>query len=356
MLQRTFHPIGQGAFYSERHQNYNVVYDCGNWKNTKLSSSVVQQSFKINETIDILFISHFDADHVNKIFVLKNHCRKIYNVVLPLLHENEKRLLVNFFLALNRSETANLIHNPRAFFGEETNLIYVEPSDNFDEKLDEINIDQIKKIDDGDFLKIRSGTEIFSKATDWIYVPYNYNYDARKLELEKHFILHGLNIDLFQNDLSYAITHRSKIKAIYNSLTGQINQNSMLVYSGPIAKKYNLVTSYQTGRDFWCEDSRAGCVFTGDADLNIVNINSLFSKYWNEIGTVQIPHHGDIRCFNSNFFDGRNYHCPISVGTNNSYGHPSPIVISSILANSSYPVQITEKLLSGFIQIIAAKR
>ncbi|MDH8702670.1 hypothetical protein M2138_002038 [Dysgonomonadaceae bacterium PH5-43] len=32
-LIRTFHPIGQGAFYTERHNsknnNFTVVYDCG---------------------------------------------------------------------------------------------------------------------------------------------------------------------------------------------------------------------------------------------------------------------------------------------------------------------------------------
>ena len=33
MIQRFFHPVGQGAFYSERHEyqgsDLNIVYDCG---------------------------------------------------------------------------------------------------------------------------------------------------------------------------------------------------------------------------------------------------------------------------------------------------------------------------------------
>lgn len=30
MIQRIFHPVGQGAFYSERHiqHDINIVYDC----------------------------------------------------------------------------------------------------------------------------------------------------------------------------------------------------------------------------------------------------------------------------------------------------------------------------------------
>ena len=48
-MQRVFHPIGQGAFYSERHEGFNMVYDCGNWKNTKLSDRIVTQAFDKSE-------------------------------------------------------------------------------------------------------------------------------------------------------------------------------------------------------------------------------------------------------------------------------------------------------------------
>ena len=44
MIQRTFHPVGQGAFYSERHENYNIVYDCGS-VNVSKGKKVVSQSF-----------------------------------------------------------------------------------------------------------------------------------------------------------------------------------------------------------------------------------------------------------------------------------------------------------------------
>lgn len=64
MIQRIFHPIGQGAFYSERHNNFNFVFNCGNWRNTKLSDQVARQSFNKDEVIDILFISYFDFDHI----------------------------------------------------------------------------------------------------------------------------------------------------------------------------------------------------------------------------------------------------------------------------------------------------
>ena len=74
MIQRIFHPIGQGAFYTEKHPDFNIVYDCGiiqYSKHTQLADEVVKNSFNPKSEIDILFISHFDFDHISKIKVLK---------------------------------------------------------------------------------------------------------------------------------------------------------------------------------------------------------------------------------------------------------------------------------------------
>ena len=39
LIERIFHTIGQGAFYSEKHDNFNIVYDCGTeWKNSDMST------------------------------------------------------------------------------------------------------------------------------------------------------------------------------------------------------------------------------------------------------------------------------------------------------------------------------
>lgn len=360
MIQRTFHPIGQGAFYTEKHQNFNIVYDCGNWKRAKLADHVVKQSFKSNEVIDILFISHFDADHVNKIIVLKNHCTAIRNVVLPLLHEQQKLLLVTFLRTLDYQDAADLIDNPNNYFGNETNVIFVEPTDSPEENQpNEINLENLSKSFDSTKIRIKSNTQIFSNVSNWFFVPFNYNYTSRNTELLNLFIKYGLDITLFKNDLNYAIRNRTKVKEIYNDVTGQINQNSMMVYSGPVGNHYTTIRSYHYKYNcspFFCfnnESNRAGCIYTGDSDLNIVDIQAVFRRYWDKVGTIQIPHHGDIKCFNTTFFDSKFYICPISVGTKNTYGHPSPIVISSILSNNSIPVEVTEQLNSSLLQIIS---
>ncbi len=145
MIQRIFHPIGQGAFYSERHDKYNIVYDCGNWKDTKLADKVVKQAFSEDDEIEVLFISHFDFDHVSKISTLKNHVKKINNVVLPLLHQEEKNILSNIYRVLG-FDLLTLINNPQNYFGDKTRLIFVTPSEGdsnvINENIDPQNINE----------------------------------------------------------------------------------------------------------------------------------------------------------------------------------------------------------------------
>ena len=63
---RHIHPIGQGAFYTERFVDdnnatlANVVYDCGANKTLSNSSKkMIEFTFCEDDEIDVLFISHF---------------------------------------------------------------------------------------------------------------------------------------------------------------------------------------------------------------------------------------------------------------------------------------------------------
>ena len=78
VLHRTLHPSGHGAFFTERirqdgKDDVIVVYDCGakDVEERELLKKEVDEFFDSNDKIDILFISHFDSDHVNGIEFLK---------------------------------------------------------------------------------------------------------------------------------------------------------------------------------------------------------------------------------------------------------------------------------------------
>lgn len=121
----------------------------------------------------------------------------------------------------------------------------------------------------------------------------------------------------------------------------------MFLYSGPT--KENIERNSYHFNNYLCfplchyfNINNIGCIYTGDGDLNVVDIFSVYSKYMNKVGTIQIPHHGDASSFNTQTFTKGHHICPISFGTDNIYGHPSPYVIDKLLDTGNIPVFITQ--------------
>lgn len=376
---RTFYPVGQGAFYSERHENFNIVYDCGTEfpkRSDKGIKRTVETAFRKEEEIDILFISHFDFDHVGHIGTLKNSVKKIKKVVLPLLHNDIKILLASFYKGIGEDNVSALISNPQEFFGEGTTIIEIESSENtetpIDNDLEHIEIDNLNR-------NQQSGKGIIKKFAkyEWIFIPYNHDYKSRNSVLETELTKAGFDVDKMKNDVSYSLDEiiidvakkkengGKKFKEIYEKLEGDINQNSMVVYSGIMQypnSKFIIYDLFYNSccmddyfhRRYWrrhFEEDRVSCIYTGDTNLNTVKINSIFAKYWDSVGLIQIPHHGDIKSFDKAILDFPKL-CPISAGKNNTYGHPADKVVIDILSHASTSMLITEDKSSIFVQII----
>lgn len=366
ILTRTFHPIGQGSYYSERFVGsdceLNIVYDCGNWRNTKLADKVVKQSFSKDDDIDILFISHLDFDHISKVPTLIKTVRRIKRVVMPLLHEDQKFFLANLFEVVY-PEFKSVFTNPSAFFGEETEIIEVLPAEdgNFPEAQNEIEGVNIENISGS----IRSFTALISSTiADWTFIPYNFKNNQRQQQLEGLLSKAGFDVELlksssdyFQRNITDAKQLR-KLKKVYESVQGDVNQNSMFLYSGPINLSSNWVSEgffkdvFLYKYSFRILGENPACIYTGDGDLNLTPIHRIYGTHWHHVGTIQIPHHGDLKCFEKSVLNQNHFICPISFGKNNSYGHPSTKVLGLIASQGSYPVQVTEDLNSSFIEII----
>lgn len=395
MIQRIFHPVGQGAFYSERHENYNIVYDCGTHyfnRGKKGIKNTISQSFSKDEIIDILFISHFDYDHISLIEDLKTTVKEIRNVVIPLLHDNEKILLSNIFKALGENNLATLVKEPKEFFGAETRIISVQV---YEEKEEEINLEKeegtninainLTSIEE----EIPSGTPItIDNDSDWVFIPFNYEYKDRSKKFLS--LLKKYHANRVRNNPNHILdlNIRKKIRHVYTKISGNINQNSMFLYSGPYPQeenspnykgldwtfkyldessfKYFLDTPSSSLSECSFSDPyknpflknflpclyRVACLYTGDGDLNKVNVKNIYEETWDLIGTIQIPHHGSLKSFNKNILEDQYFLCPISVGKNNSYGHPSREVFREILDHRSYPICVTEDIDSEFTETI----
>ena len=372
MIKRIFFPIGQGAFYAEKHDQFNIVYDCGNYRKTKLSENIVKQSFTKNDDIDILFISHLDWDHISLLKTLKESVNSIRKVILPLLHNDIKILLKNIYHSLGYS-SLDIIDDPEKFFGDNTKIIYIYPSENnrSNESGEEITISHDNNnlpsvINSGTAIKIRDYQDY------WCFVPYNIKNKERIENLEKKLKKAGLDMQKLITDPDYAMRiiigpKKDDLKKCYKSLEGKINENSLVIYSGPIPRRTPrssfIQSHYTTNYDYDYDydyhyryfDFRAvGCIYTGDVDLNKFDIKDVYKQFWDTVGTVQIPHHGAIKNFEESFLknNGRSLICPISYGIRNSYGHPSPNVVNNISLNGSFVIHITEDSDSEYIQLI----
>jgi len=365
LISRIFYPIGQGAFYAEKHSNFTIVYDCGNWKKTNLSERVVRQSFTSSDVIDVLFISHFDWDHISRVGTLKDTVGKIKCVVLPLLHNKEKILISNMHRVLGYS-TQTFINDPELYFGNEVKIIYVRSTEDGSEEMNPEAPLSVEGVD----TEIESGTSLFvgDEKYNWCFIPYNIFNSDRSKDLIKKLKNIGFDIDKLQNDPDYTIrninstSEKNKIKKAYNDLDGKINQNSMILYSGcrekPKVKTYvrwrnkDLNGGHHYYPIFHCYLGKVACIYTGDVDLCKIKLETLFRSYWEYVGTIQVPHHGSIHNFDASLQTSDRMVFPISYGITNTYGHPSYNVINQIVEKGGFVLSVTEILDSGAIQVI----
>ena len=262
-VTRTIQPVGQGGFYTEIFEIPNqkgeistrcVVYDCGSATRAEPKRTIESALFDDNDLdIDILFISHFDDDHVNGLAELsKKH--RIKQIVIPQIQGYE------WFYVLEDSIKRET-HQPRGnLIKGFRNSIRNETSQN------EIQIIEIAPIDSSEYNNqtLPSGS-VFSpleKELGWIYVPVN-TMDLNKINLLKRELapIFGADQDptiwdsMSGEQCAKVISeNRSKINAVYKKVFGSSNASSMCLYSGLDSVNHqseSIIHSESIYKDCW---------------------------------------------------------------------------------------------------------
>lgn len=395
---RTFHPVGQGAFYSERFYDksknsavYNMVFDCGAARGYESKAEhIVSQSFTKNDVIDYLFISHLDYDHVSLVKTLLSSVKRVDNIILPFMTEED--MVIE--LAYHRLSGDNYMtwfirrivnHMNGNWDGDFSNGDY-----NVHFVGDHDETDKTDKTDKTTNSKTwRSGDDSSgNRIQGWVFIPYNVNYRSRKLDLinklQDLFVIKGfvngltkicgdnvktgsdlyekLKEDSFVGKIIENTTLRRYIKQAYEKVEGGINENSLLLYSGPSSNNVD---------HWWYEEGclmndnfnyyrcryrclRVACLYTGDSNCDLTDWkNSKYNSVWENIGTIQLPHHGSVESFDvdKNTIE-RSYVFPVSCGSTNSYGHPSGRVLAYLMTHGCIVRIITELVGTTYIQVI----
>lgn len=381
IVSRVIHPVGQGAFYSEKvrtnGKTLNIVYDCGSTtsykvnRNKPILQAEIETFYDKNENIDVLFISHFDNDHVNGLKYLKEHCN-IKRVVMPLIPTTARWI----YLTQLDDNLQLLMTNPKEFFGNNTEIISVRYTNGEVFQQDELVLNDNEP---SPREEIVSGTNIkFRSFSDWCYIPFNFDEEARYQTLIDLITEHKLDIHkLLKGDAEYIIAERAKINKAYQNIvkkSGSSNESSLIVYSGPTSveheyiKKYNCICNVSCiARRFHygCNmipfiRKRVACLYLGDTNLNQTSggsgiIEAIYNNLGDvrhNIGTIQVPHHGSKKSFNNDILWLNNPSLYFaSFGKQNKYRHPSYTVVEEIEIDNHF-IGVTENRNSALVETI----
>ncbi len=396
-MERRFHPVGQGAFYSE-HFNYrgekvNVVYDCGTLAGKSITDREITNTFRYGETVDAVFISHLHKDHISGIPDLIKIC-DVKRIFFPVLTETDKCLSkIKAMVDGDDGFTVKFIDSPlkairdiESDYSQDVELIGILPADpndipdipdipesEHDLGMDIKFLDGIRGVCD---YTLPSGLNVANKIHEklkcqeigwpfWTYVPYNFSMSGRINmlieEIENRLGISYNELMWLGRNLNNYCYRIEKIKKAYKNITKDFNSHSMTLYSGSvdlhIEEMYakiggckNIVWECDC---YWylrsLEDSAclysSGCLYTGDYDMKSQSVmdklKDKYSRYWDEILLMQIPHHGSQKNYNSALVKRGGIYI-ISAGTGNVFRHPSSSVIRDICIKGGHPIVITE--------------
>lgn len=354
-------------------QSANIVYDCGSSTGIHIVEGQIRENFHQGETINAVFISHFDRDHINGLPFLLTYCN-VKNLFFPLITEESKKLILLRDLIYNSSSVqdffTDFFTNPYNAF----NKIGLRNIPHLYQILENNEDNEDSTLNNIDASNIASGKNISDivfgsndrKTIKWIYIPFNFRETERCSRL-KAALANKLGKNYSCDDLLELAKKDSRkiseIKAAYKEVPGNFNTNSMTLlsaieedriiqrlYRGDCMYGCNCVCGCNCMCGCNCCGNKFanGCLYTGDYDAlesrNWKEFDDAYSGYYHYIGCIQIPHHGSRHNYNHKLLEIGNHvlYYIISAGKRNVYRHPSASVLKDILTSNKYPLIVNE--------------
>jgi len=368
-LERSFCPIGQGGFSVEQFKDnenpvFTAVFDCGTESSSSnLTREIDRLSRAGMKQVDVLFVSHFHADHVNGIkYLMKKTLIK--RIVIPKLPHS----------VINIMRIQNMIR----FAGQNNEIYDVETDDDIvdhfralenaifrESKIIPIDIDSEKVFTltfDNERLDLLEGEIQNDSNAFWEYRLFSpiCKWKDKADEIEQYLRQGGyllgnrLNTNKILNDID-------EIKKEYNLVfNGKDNEYSMVVMSSIISNNYAHLNFRGSRRedllyylrhisdfnDFYRFYEFSSCIYFGDFDtkLSLHDFLPIMSSWrYGDVCVIQIPHHGAAHNFDRLFLVGIPKLCIIAAGTRNRYKHPCYWVVRDIEDSGSVPRIVSEQ-------------
>jgi len=323
ITRKTFYPVGQGCFYSERiitdNDEKTIVYDCGSMNTEHLLKEIIHSDIT---QIDYLVLSHFHIDHINGIEkLLKKKCN-IKNVIIPKIDA----LDVAFYLG-SKNTIEDVMIDPNAYFGENINIIRVTNSDEPTVMEDNLALPSI--------ISHSTTIPIINESSNGIglwflkfYVDPTVFF-GNPLDKKDKDIIDGIK------DITDYKKNKKELIEAYKKLSNKdVNLTSMSMASFPSDDLWSF---------YHCNHQHAISVMNGDTLLDTDQRIEKYIKHYFDLNKFEIdfhiPHHGSHKNLCRPLFEWNLKRVIVSSGYDNNYGHPSGIILRKI-NDAKIPIKV----------------
>ena len=367
-ITRRFHPVGQGAFYSEvinvteknKNKTFCTVYDCGtSTRGNSLSHSI--QNSGLPEEINILFISHFDKDHISGVEeLLKNH--KVKNIFIPFLSKTQELYFRILFMVISIRPSISIYFIKADEDAKEENS-EEEEEGNRSIKYQVISISH----------SMRICSRIIPYWKYKLFYSKGENSQTKLVNTDVKSLEDYFKIEKIKTEKDFKNKTPEELERLLKKCNEKIgedrrNRYCLCVLSTPININtrwvFYPINSWRNCCDyikyFWQKRSPS-CLYLGDSSLKAQKTRNklakeLLSYYESElelIETIQVPHHGSCENHNINFYEElHNLKFAVcSFGLGNTHRHPRAQVVKDIVIRGYCFISVTQSLCSEYIQV-----
>lgn len=271
-LCRYIRPVGQGGFSIERIEDFVTVFDCGSVSSPQVVEKWIDKLQSEVDHVNVLFISHFDKDHVNCIKYLLNKV-SVLKVITPYI-PTELRTAYSIYTNGAYSMIMQLFND-----------IGVES--------EEVGKGEVNK-----------KPYYYRDIWEWIAKSMLSPVDFAKVTIN----LQNRGVDLKELELNsgYVDSQKENINDSFKDVFGQSGPNAkgLIVLSQKCKDTATKLSLIFHGCE-WCNYSTSriacyvsSCLYVGDADLknrdNKKDVKDFLKNNQTEspLMLMQIPHHG----------------------------------------------------------------
>lgn len=391
--------VGAGFFHSQEYSVddsaggvsavLKVVYDCGSNRGKAVVERELDEYIsRHNKQVDVLFISHFDRDHVSGLPLMKSKGVVVKRVVAPLLDTDERLIAFAKAISPDNSDVLagddlefyeRLVVDPQSLLSEVAEQVeLVEPRTGPDDQQAQDDSLLPEDADEGmDLLFRRSPNQqlmqICANSTSsrgsgqpvW-----EFRYHVLQRIRRQHTVFRnalagelGITLSELSSLLNSPIevqdlvsSRHTELRRAYDSLAGMKSRNdtSLCLYSGPAKAPGTYQTWRSRGQHVHVDRPEVGAwgilpgwLGTGDAPLagtpEMNEFNRMFGSRKLHVGTLALPHHGSRHNYRDEIFNGFTQPPTCVVGADGLYGHPNHQVVLAAARFGSTFIPVTTK-------------